>query len=124
MSTIKAPPIYKIAAYQLILIVATSAALLILSGLVSAYSLLIGGLLSALPGALFASRVFRYRGARAAHKIVKELYTGQALKLVFMSAGFALSFYYVKPLNFVALFSGLILVHITGLIVLARITRG
>jgi ATP synthase protein I len=124
MSTIKAPPIYKIAAYQLILIVATSAALLILSGLVSAYSLLIGGLLSALPGALFASRVFRYRGARAAHKIVKELYTGQALKLVFMSAGFALSFYYVKPLNVVALFSGLILVHITGLIVLARITRG
>jgi ATP synthase protein I len=108
----------------LILIVATSSALLILSGRVSAYSLLIGGLLSALPGSLFASRVFKYRGARAAHQIVKELYTGQALKLVLMSAGFALSFYYVKPLNVVALFSGFILVHITGLIVLARITRG
>jgi ATP synthase protein I len=124
MSTIKAPPIYKIAAYQLILIVATCAALLILSGRVSAYSLLIGGLLSTLPGALFASRVFKYQGARAAHKIVKELYTGQALKLVLMSAGFALSFYYVKPLNVVALFSGFILVHITGLIVLACVTRG
>ncbi len=124
MSTIKAPPIHKIAAYQLILIVATSSALLILSGWVSAYSLLIGGLLSALPGSLFASRAFKYRGARAAHKIVKELYTGQALKMVLMSAGFALSFYYVKPLNVVALFSGFILVHITGLIVLARITRG
>jgi ATP synthase protein I len=124
MSTIKAPPIHKITAYQLILIVATSAALLILSGWVSAYSLLIGGLLSALPGALFASRVFKYRGARAAQKIVKELYTGQALKLVLMSAGFALSFYYVKPLNVVALFSGFILVHVTGLIVLARVTRG
>lgn len=123
MSTIKAPPIYKIAAYQLVFIVATCAALLILSGWVSAYSLLIGGLLSALPGALFASRVFKYRGARAAHKIVKELYTGQALKLVLMSAGFALSFYYVKPLNVVALFSGFILVHITGLIVLACVTR-
>jgi ATP synthase protein I len=124
MSTIKAPPIYKIAAYQLILIVATSAALMILAGWVSAYSLLIGGLLSALPGALFANRVFKYRGARAAHKIVKELYTGQALKLVLMSAGFALSFYYVKPLNVVALFSGFILVHVTGLIVLACVTRG
>jgi ATP synthase protein I len=124
MSTIKAPPIRKITAYQLTLIVATSAALLILSGWVSAYSLLIGGLLSALPGALFASRVFKYRGARAAQKIVKELYTGQALKLVLMSAGFALSFYYVKPLNVVALFSGFILVHVTGLIVLARVTRG
>ena len=124
MSTIKAPPIYKIAAYQLILIVATSAALMILAGWVSAYSLLIGGLLSALPGALFANRVFKYRGARAAHKIVNELYTGQALKLVLMSAGFALSFYYVKPLNVVALFSGFILVHVTGLIVLACVTRG
>jgi len=124
MSTIEAPPIYKIAAYQLILTVVISSALLILSGQVSAYSLLIGGLLSALPGALFASRVFKYRGARAAHKIVKELYTGQALKLVLMSAGFALSFYYVKPLNVVVLFSGFILVHVAGLIVLARVTRG
>lgn len=100
-----------------------SSALLILSDQVSAYSLLIGGLLSALPGALFASRVFKYRGARAANKIVNELYIGQALKLVLMSAGFALSFYYVKPLDVVALFSGFILVHIIGLVVLSRVIR-
>jgi ATP synthase protein I len=124
MSTIKAPPIYKIVAYQLILIAAISSALLILSGHVSAYSLLIGGLLSALPSALFARRVFKYRGARAAHKIVKQLYTGQALKLVLMSAGFALSFYYIQPLNVVALFSGFILVHIAGLFILSRVIRG
>ena len=124
MSTIKAPPIYKIVAYQLILIAAMSSALLILSGQVSAYSLLIGGLLSALPSALFALRVFKYRGARAAHKIVKQLYTGQALKLVLMSAGFALSFYYIQPLNVVALFSGFILVHIAGLFILSRVIRG
>ena len=123
MSTIKAPPIYKIAAYQLILIVATSAALLILSGQVSACSLLIGGLLSALPGALFASRVFKYRGARAAQKIVKELYTGQILKLVSVSAGFALCFIFVNPLNIVALFSGFVLVHITGVLVFVRVSK-
>lgn len=123
MSSIKAPPIYKVTAYQLVLTVVLSGMLLILSGLISAYSLLIGGLISALPGALFASRVFKYRGARAAQKIVRELYTGQALKLVFMGAGFALSFYYVTPLNVVALFSGFILVHIAGLIVLARVVR-
>lgn len=123
MSSIKAPPIYKVTAYQLVLTVVLSGVLVILSGWISAYSLLIGGLISALPGALFASRVFRYRGARAAHKIVRELYTGQALKLVFMGAGFALSFYYVTPLNVVALFSGFILVHLAGLILLARVIQ-
>jgi ATP synthase protein I len=71
MSSIKAPPIYKVTAYQLMLILAASLAVLMLSGWISAYSLLIGGLLSALPGALFASRVFKYRGARAAQKIFK-----------------------------------------------------
>ena len=123
MSSIKAPPIFRVTAYQLVLTVVLSGILVILSGWISAYSLLIGGLISALPGALFASRVFKYRGARAAHKIVRELYTGQMLKLVFMGAGFALSFYYVTPLNVVALFSGFILVHIAGLIMLARVVR-
>lgn len=123
MSSIKAPPIFKVTAFQLLLTVALSALLLMSAGWVSAYSLLIGGLISALPGALFASRVFKYRGARAAHKIVRELYTGEILKLVLMGAGFALSFYYVKPLNVVALFSGFTLVHVTGLIVLARVIR-
>lgn len=123
MSTIKAPPIYKVVAYQLLLTVTVSLALLMLSGQISAYSVLIGGLLSAVPGALFAGRVFKYRGARAAHKIVKELYTGQALKLLLMSAGFALSFYYIQPLDVIALFSGFILVHITGLFVLALVIR-
>lgn len=123
MSSIKAPPIYKVTAYQLVLTVMLSGIVVILSGWISAYSLLIGGLISALPGALFASRVFKYRGARAAHKIVRELYTGQAIKLVFMGAGFALSFYYVTPLNVVALFSGFILIHVTGLVILARVIQ-
>lgn len=122
MSSIKAPPIYKVTAYQLLLTVMLSASLLLLSGWISAYSLLIGGLISALPSALFAHRVFKYRGARAAYKIVRELYTGQALKLVLVSAGFALSFYYVTPLNVLALFAGFILTHLTGLIVLARVS--
>jgi ATP synthase protein I len=121
MSSIKAPPIYKVTAYQLLLTVLLTAILLILSGWISAYSLLIGGLISALPGAFFASRVFKYRGARAAHKIVRELYVGELVKLVLIGAGFALSFYYVNPLNVVALFSGFILVHVTGLVFLARV---
>lgn len=123
MSSIKAPPIYKVTAYQLLLLLLLCVVAAILTGWVSAYSLLIGGLISALPGALFASRVFRYRGARAAHKIVRELYVGEFLKLALMSAGFALSFYYVEPLNIAALFSGFILIHVAGLALLARVLR-
>jgi ATP synthase protein I len=71
-----------------------------------------------------ATYLSKEKALEHAQKIVNELYTGPALHLELMSAGFALSFYYVKPLNVVALFSGFILVHVTGLIVLARVTRG
>ncbi|HBN14046.1 MAG TPA: F0F1 ATP synthase subunit I, partial [Pseudohongiella sp.] len=108
MSTIKAPPIYKVAAFQLLFLLLISALAAILAGWVSAYSLLIGGLISLIPGTLFASRVFKYRGARAAQMIAREVYRGEAIKLVLSAAGFALSFIYVEPLNVVALFSGFV----------------
>lgn len=88
-----------------------------------AYSLLIGGLICLIPGTLFARKAFKYRGARSAGLIVKELYKGEAIKLVLMGAGFALSFIYVDPLNAVALFSGFVLVHITGVLMFVRVSR-
>jgi ATP synthase protein I len=123
MSSIKAPPIYKVAAFQLLFLLLFSGTAALLTGWVSAYSLLIGGLISGLPGTLFARKVFKYRGARSTELIVREFYTGEALKLVLTGAGFALSFIYVKPLNVMALFSGFILVHITGLLVFVRMSR-
>jgi ATP synthase protein I len=123
MSTIIAPPIYKVASGQavtlLLLVLATSA----LGGWLSAYSLMIGGLICLIPGTLFARRAFKYRGARSAGLIVKELYKGEAIKLVLMGAGFALSFIYVKPLDMVALFSGFVLVHITGVLMFVRVSK-
>jgi ATP synthase protein I len=123
MSSIKAPPIYKVAAFQLLFLLMFTGAAALLTGWISAYSLLIGGLISGVPGTLFARKVFRYRGARSTELIVRELYTGEALKLVLTGAGFALSFIYVKPLNVMALFSGFVLVHITGLLVFVRMSR-
>lgn len=123
MSSIKAPPIYKVTAFQLLFLLVFCGTAAILTGWVSAYSLLIGGLISALPGALFAKKVFKYRGARSTELIVREMYTGEAMKLVLMGAGFALSFLYVTPLNVVALFSGFVLVHITGVLVFVRISK-
>ncbi|WP_339858888.1 ATP synthase subunit I [Pseudohongiella acticola] len=122
MSTIKAPPIYKVAVIQtvtLLLVVLVTAS----GNWLNAYSLLIGGLICLIPGTLFARKAFKYRGARSAELIVKELYKGEAIKLVLMGAGFALSFIYVKPLNVVALFSGFVLVHITGVLVFVRVSK-
>lgn len=123
MSTIKAPPIYKVAVIQavtlLLLVLATAAS----GSWLSAYSLLIGGLICLIPGTLFARKAFKYRGARSAALIVKELYKGEAIKLVLMGAGFALSFIYIDPLNVVALFSGFVLVHITGVLMFVRVSR-
>lgn len=93
----------------------------ILGGTVAAYSLLFGGLISAVPNAYFAQKVFRNRGARATERIVKAFYAGEAIKLALMSAGFALVFVYVKPLNTMALFGGFVLVHLSGLLMLTRL---
>jgi len=123
MSSIKAPPVRKLIAAQLLVISGLSLTTLVLLGWISAYSVLIGGLINVIPNAYFAHKAFRYRGARAAQKIVRELYTGEAIKLLLMGAGFALSFLTIKPLNTAALFSGFVLVHITGILVFVRISR-
>ncbi len=122
MSSIKAPPVQKLVAAQLLVVFGLSLMALVLLDRVSAGSVLIGGLINAIPNAYFAHKAFRYRGARAAQKIVRELYTGEAIKLLLMGAGFALSFLYIKPLNIAALFSGFVLVHITGILVFVRIS--
>src|SRR5690606_9179872 len=123
MSSIKAPPIVKVTACQLVFLLLLCVATAALRGWISTYSLLIGGLIAAVSGAFFAGRVFKYRGARATELIVKQIYIGEAVKLVLIGAGFALSFIFVEPLDVVALFSGFVLVHITGLLVFARMSR-
>ncbi len=123
MSSIKAPPVHKVTAAQLMLILVSGAAVYAVLGWTSAYSLVIGGLISALPNAYFAHRAFRYRGARATELIVKELYKGEAVKLLLMSAGFGLSFLFVQPLDAAALFAGFVLVYVAGVLVFIRISR-
>lgn len=123
MSTIKAPPIYKVAVIQAVTLFLLVLSVALFSNWTDAYSLLIGGLICLIPGTLFARKAFKYRGARSAGLIVKELYQGEAIKLVLMGAGFALSFIYVDPLNAVALFSGFVLVHITGVLMFVRVSR-
>ena len=115
VSTIKAPPIYKIIASQFVAVGVITAIGYTVLGWVSAYSLLLGGLICAVPNGYFAMKAFQYRGARAAFKIVQAFYVGEAVKILLMCAGFALTFNYVKPLSSWALFAGFLIVYIVGL---------
>ncbi|MEZ5526256.1 MAG: ATP synthase subunit I [Gammaproteobacteria bacterium] len=123
MSTIKAPPIYKIIASQLIAVGFITTVGYTTLDWISAYSLLLGGMICTVPNAYFSFKAFRYRGARAAQKIVRAFYLGEAVKILLMGAGFALSFIYVEPLSSRALFAGFITVYLVGLMATMRVTR-
>lgn len=122
MSTIKAPPIYKIIASQFIAVGLVTTVGYATLGWISAYSLLLGGMICAVPNAYFTVKAFRYRGARAAQKIVRAFYQGEAIKILLMCAGFALTFVYVEPLSSGALFAGFILIYLTGLVATIQLT--
>jgi len=80
-------------------------------GQLSGLSALLGGLIAWLPNTYFALRAFRYRGARAAQKIVRSFYAGAFGKMILTMAMFAIVFIQVKPLSALALFIGFAIVQ-------------
>lgn len=96
---------------QLIAMVVVAAVFLTLQGLVAGYSAFLGGFICWLPNTYFAFRAFRFRGARAAQKIVRSFYAGAVGKMMLTMAMFAIVFIKVKPLSAVALFTGFALVQ-------------
>jgi ATP synthase protein I len=81
---------------------------------IAGYSGLLGGLIALLPNIYFAYKAFRFSGARAAQAIVRSFYAGEAGKLIFTSALFALVFTGVKPLNPLSLFGVFMLTQGVG----------
>ena len=49
---------------------------------------------------------YRYSGARQAPRILNAIYKGEAGKLLLTAVMFALTFYYVQPLQVTAVFAG------------------
>lgn len=84
------------------------------SGIVQAYSAGLGGLVCLIPNAYFAVRVFQHRGARAAQKIVRSFYAGEAGKLALTALLFAGIFVLVKPLSPGWLFAAFVVVQAIG----------
>lgn len=68
----------------------------------AAISALLGGLVCILPNVLFAIKLFKYQGARAARQIVNNFYKGEALKIFLSIFLFTAVFVYyrVSPLAF------------------------
>lgn len=116
VSTIRAPSIFSIIAAQLGAVLVLAIAGLLLSGVTTALSLALGGLVCWVANTVFTIKAFKYRGASATEKIVKEFATGEALKILLSGAGFALVFIYVSAASPLLVFLGYIGVYLVGLV--------
>lgn len=85
---------------------------LLVFGVNASSSAVLGGVVCIVPNAYFASRIFKYQGARAAKQIVNSFYKGEALKIIMSMFLFTAVFisFRITPLAF---FGGYIAVQIT-----------
>lgn len=79
---------------QILITILLALAAGLISGVTAMTSVLLGGIVHIVPNAYFAKKMFRYQGARAAKKIVRSFYQGEALKILLSVALFALVFHF------------------------------
>ena len=107
MTTIPKPPMYRVALYQLSLLLPVGV-ILLLFGDARGWSVMLGGLIQIVPQAWFTRQAFRYTGARQAHLVVQAMYQGETGKVVLTAALFVVAFVGLKNLNFLVLMSSFI----------------
>ena len=108
-------------AKQCITVIVVSIIVLFFAGVHAGYSVFVGGMVCIIPNAYFANRVFRHEGARAARKIHRSFYIGEAVKLLLTALLFGVALVVLK-VHPVALFGGYIVAWL-GLIVAEAVTR-
>jgi ATP synthase protein I len=104
MTTIPKPPVYRVALYQLSLLLLVCGVLL-LFGDVRGWSVMTGGLIQIIPQAWFTRQAYRYTGARQVHLVVRAIYQGETGKVALTAALFVITFVVLKNLNFLVLMS-------------------
>ncbi|WP_454784826.1 ATP synthase subunit I [Legionella sp. WA2024007413] len=79
----------------------------------AASSALLGGMVCIVPNAYFASKLFKYQGARSARQIVNSFYKGEALKIVISIFLFTAVFllFKITPLAFFAAYIMIQMTH-------------
>jgi ATP synthase protein I len=88
-----------------------------------AVSLFLGGLIHLIPNMFFARQVFRFSGAKAAHRVTQAFYRGELGKFILTATGFALVFSLVKTVNPAALFAGFGVMLVSHAVLVARLSR-
>jgi ATP synthase protein I len=107
---------------QLLTSILISIVLLLSYGKKEAISAMLGGLVAIVPSALFARKLFRYQGARAAQEIVKSFYLGEALKILSSIILFTLIFllFDIAPLAFFITYITVLMSHWLAPLLIAR----
>ena len=116
MATIARPPVYRITAVQLAVLLALWAGLSAWNSTV-AMSFGLGGLVAVVPHAWFARRVFRWRGAGQARRAAQAGYAAEIGKFLLSVAGFAAIFATVRPIEGGAVFAGyciMLVIQVSG----------
>lgn len=108
--SIRRPPVYRIALVQFGLTVFL-AIIFLLKGPQAALSALAGGLTCTIPNAYFMYKTFLYMGARQVHLVMKSFYQGGSGKLILTMLGFGLTYRFLQPVDYLALFLSFVLVQ-------------
>ncbi|KTD57170.1 ATP synthase subunit I [Legionella sainthelensi] len=76
-------------------------------------SALLGGVVCIIPNAYFATKLFKYQGARSARQIVNSFYKGEALKIFISIFLFTVVFLFFKitPLAFFVSYIMILMTH-------------
>ena len=98
---------------QLAIGITIPVAVLIVFDMHAALSALLGSLVAFLPSLLFAEKLFRHQGARAAKQIVKNFYAGEFIKIASTMLLFSLVFLFceVVPLAFFLTYIAMLMTH-------------
>lgn len=92
----------------------------------AAISALLGGIVYIVPNAYFASKLFKYQGARSAKQIVNSFYKGEALKIIISIFLFTAVFvlFKITPLAFFVSYIVILMTHwFTPLIIINKQNR-
>lgn len=110
---LRRPAMYRVVVAQLLTTFCLSL-LLLPSGVVYAISAAVGGLACAIPNGYLVWKLFQYRGAHAAQKIVKSFYQGEAGKFALTMLAFVLIFTLIDTIEPVVLFGAFIAVQLVN----------
>ncbi len=109
------PPVTKVIAAQCIAALGVTSVVSVINSAVLS-SVVAGLLIAILPYSYFATRVFRFRGAKAATKVAQSFYRAEAGKFVMSATGFALAFMLIQPMHAVFLFAAYVSMIVIQLI--------